>query len=75
MEAKVRAECGQANVFVRLNFGAPMASGGRVELDADRSIVASLEYLTQRDGSIGRGEVVGEQGRGLSCSFFLSRLP
>ena len=24
----------------------------------------TLEYLTLRDGSIGRGEVVGEQGRG-----------
>ena len=48
-----------------------MAGGGRVELDADiadHSIVARLvrlsEYLTLRDGSIGRGEVVGEQGRG-----------
>ena len=45
-----------------------MAGGGRVELDADPSIVARLvrlsEYLTLRDGSIGRGEVVGEQGRG-----------
>ena len=39
-----------------------------MELDADHSIVARLvrlsEYLTLRDGSIGRGEVVGEQGRG-----------
>ena len=34
-----------------------------MELDADHSIVARLsEYLTLRDGSIGRGEVVGEQG-------------
>ena len=45
-----------------------MAGGGRVKLDADHSIVAKLvrlsEYLTLRDGSIGRGEVVGEQGRG-----------
>ena len=66
MEAKVRAECGQANVFVRLNPW--QAEAGWSWMRRDPSIVARLvrlsEYLTLRDGSIGRGEVVGEQGRG-----------